>query len=70
MAYICVTYGYFLQVYKGFWVDWHHIIDGIHIGKYYRQELHVIVSVIRIFKGLSRRLYASATPDKYNPVKN
>ena len=51
MAYICVTYGYFLQVYKGFWVDWHHIIDGIHIGKYYRQELHVIVSVIRIFKG-------------------
>ena len=29
VAYICVTYGYAMQGYKGFWVDLHHIIDGI-----------------------------------------
>ena len=32
-------------------VDCQHLIYGIHIGKYDRQETHGIVSVIGIFKG-------------------
>ena len=33
-----------------FWIDFQHLVDGIHIGKYERQEPHVIVSVMEIFK--------------------
>ena len=40
-----------MQGYKGFWVDYQRIIDGIHIGEYARREPHVIVSVMGIFKG-------------------
>ena len=50
-VYICVAYGYFLRVNKGFWVECQSLIDGIHIGKYDRRDLHVIVSVMIIFKG-------------------
>ena len=49
-AYICVTYGYSLRGCKGFWVDFQRLIYGIHIGKYDRQETHVIVSVMGIYK--------------------
>ena len=34
-----------------FWIDCQHLIYGIHIGKYDRQEPHVIVSVMEKFKG-------------------
>ena len=34
-----------------FWVDCQCLIDGIHIGKYDRQDPHVIVSVKGKFKG-------------------
>ena len=50
-AYICMTYGNSLRCYEGFWVDCQRLVYGIHIGKYDRRELHLIVSVMGIFKG-------------------
>ena len=41
--YICVTYGYSLRGYEGFWVDCQRLIDGIHIGNDDRREPHVIL---------------------------
>ena len=49
--YICVTYGYSLQGCKGLWVDYQHLIDGIHIGKYGRWEPHAIVLPMGRFNG-------------------
>ena len=40
-VYICVAYGYYLRVNKGFWVECQSLIDGIHIGKYERWDPHV-----------------------------
>ena len=53
-AYIYVTYGYYLQGYKGLWVDCQRLIYGIHIGKYDRQDPHVILSMMGRFKGEDR----------------
>ena len=49
-AYICVTYGYYLQGYNGLCVDCQQLIDGITIGNYDRRETHVSVLVMGIFK--------------------
>ena len=50
-SYICVTYGYSLRVYEVFWVDSQRLMDGIHLGKNYRREPHVLVAFMGIFKG-------------------
>ena len=68
--YICVTYGYYLRGYEVFWVDFQRIIYGIHIGKYYRREPHVIVSMMGIFKGEYGYCMYLITLKICNPVKN
>ena len=45
-----MPYVYSLRGYEGFWVDCQKLIYGIHIGKYDRQEPHMIVSVMGRFK--------------------
>ena len=44
-------YGYSMRGYEGLWVDFQRLIDENHIGKYDRQEPHVIISVMGRFKG-------------------
>ena len=50
-AYICVTYGYYLRCYEGFWVDCQRLIYEIYIRNYDRRYPHVIVSAMGSFKG-------------------
>ena len=50
-SYICVTYGYSLRGYEGFWIDSQRLMDGIHLRKHDRREPHVLVAVMGRFKG-------------------
>ena len=49
-SYICVTYGYSLRGYDGFWVDLQRLMDRIHLRKHDTREPHVLVVVMGIFK--------------------
>ena len=50
-SYICVTYGFSLRRYEGFWVDSQRLVDGIHLLKHDRREPRVLVAVMGRFKG-------------------
>ena len=45
-SYMCVTYGYSLRGYEGFWVDLQRLMDDIRLGKHDRREHHVLVAVM------------------------
>ena len=50
-GYIYVTYDYSLRGYEGLWVDSKRLMDGIHMGKHYSRDPHVLAEVMGRFKG-------------------